>query len=139
MRATKLMWGVNLVKTDMLSMMKQYERLDQEIHGIYRKAKPKCNPTPAWNYEWSLSLAIAIKTISYWMQRLRHETKTPLIRKLGADINMKYTNISRKTIHQMIKYIKVKLSNIEKDTRQIRKEHLIKLTYNYSKENIASK
>ena len=69
------------------------------------------------------------------MQRLRHETKTPLIRKLGADINMKYTNISRKTIHQMIKYIKVKLSNIEKDTRQIRKEHLIKLTYNYSKEN----
>ena len=128
--ATNLIRRVNLGDTDMMCIMKQYERLDREIHGICWKAERHCKSTPTGSYEWSPKLANAIKTINYWRQRLHHKKETPLIRKLGAEINTKYTKLSKQTIHQMINDSKKNLSSIQQDARQIRKDHLIKLADN---------
>ena len=134
-RATKLIRQVNCGDTDMASIMTQYERLEKDIHGIRWKAERHYRTTPTGSYEWSPKLANAIKKINYWRQRLHQDKETPVIRKLGADINIQYTPLSKQTIHQMINDSKKNLSSIQQDARRIRKDHLIKLADNYSKEN----
>ena len=114
-RATKLLRRVNNGDTDVVRIMKRYEQLDKDIHGICWKAERQCRTTPAGSYEWSPKLAGAIREISYWRQRLHQKNETPLIHKLGADINIKYIPLSKQTIHQMINNSKKNLLLIQND------------------------
>ena len=84
-RSTKLLKRVTQGQTDYRSIMQQYEAIDKEVFGICKKAERKCKPTKAGKYEWSPTLARAIKQLRYWRQQLRCKEETITITKLGLN------------------------------------------------------
>ncbi len=138
-RAMKLYKRVHCGHTDIGNMMLQYDKLDREVFGICTKAEKLCRPTIAGRYEWSPKLAHGIKTLSYWRHRFKHSTETPVIKKLGKDLNILYTDLSQTTIYQQVNDSYVKLKNIQKEARENRQQHLSDLAHKYARQHNMSK
>ena len=134
-RARKLYKRVLSGHTDIRNMMSIYDKLDREVFGICTKAEKLCRPTIAGNYEWSPKLAFGIKTLSYWRHRLKHSTETPIIKKLGNELKILYTDLSETTIHQQVNDSYVKLKEIQKEARKHRQQHLSDLADKYARQH----
>ena len=137
-RCQKLLRRVRLGHTDMLSIMKHYERIDKEVHGICTKAEKKCKPKWSGKYEWSPKLAGAIKLISYWRLRLKHQEETVVLKKLGKELNIPFVPMSNEMIHQQIQNGKNLLKDAQHNDRQYRQDHLMELADQYAAQNKVS-
>ena len=115
--------------------MDQYEKIDREVIGICKKAEAKCKPSWAGTYEWSPALATAIKTLSYWRHRLKTNTESVVVRKMGKQLQIPYVALSQCTIHQMINKSKNKLREVQENAREYRKSHLEALAVQYANQN----
>ena len=101
-RSHKLLRRVNQGQTDLANIMKHYEALDKEVLGICKKAEHGCRPTWSGNYEWSPKLVQAIKQIRYWRHRLKQNSETVIIQKMGQELNIPYTDLRYEDILQRV-------------------------------------
>ena len=138
-RSAKLLQRVNQGHTDLSSIMRQYEALDKEVFGICSKAEQKCKPTIAGRYEWSPTLVQAIKQLRYWRQRLRHNHSTPLIEKLGTELQIKYIKLAREIIQQHVECSKAYLKEVQTEARKYRQDHLEEVAQQYAEQHQMSK
>ena len=134
-RSRTLLKRVHQGHTDMENIMKKYEALDSEVHGICTKGEQRCKARWAGKYAWSPALANAIKEISYWRLRLKHESETIVLRKLGKELDIEYTILTRERIHNKIYECKKQLKEVQQKDRQHRQDHLLELAQIYAEQN----
>ena len=134
-RSRKLLKRVNQGQTDFASIMNQYEALDKEVLGICKKAEHGCRPTWSGNYDWSPKLVHAIKQIRYWRHRLRQNSETALIRNLGEELNIQYTDLTYVDIQQRVNASKKELRDVQQNSRRHRQDHLEELAQKYAAQN----
>ena len=75
-RTSKLLNRVLQGQTNFENIMRQYECIDREVHGICQRAEKQCKSAYAGHYEWSPTLDAAIKKVAYWRHRLKHRDET---------------------------------------------------------------
>ena len=131
-RTQKLYKRVLLGHTDIGGLMRQYNQIDNEVFGICQKAEKLCRPTIAGRYDWSPKLAKGIKQLSYWRHRFKHNTDTPVVKKLGKELNILYINLSKTTLYQMVNDSYANLKTIQKEATKHRQEHLSELAEKYA-------
>ncbi len=132
-RCQKLLKRVYQGQTDMTNIMKHYEKIDAEVHGVCATAERKCKPKWAGSYNWSPELAHAIKLVSYWRLRLKHMKETVVIQNMVKELNISYIVFSQDLIHQQIQKSKQHLKEVQTNAHQHRKDHLTELTQQYAK------
>ena len=138
-RSTKLIQRVVKGHTDYASIMRSYEALDKEVFGICKKAEKKCRPSWAGKYAWSPILARAIKELQYWRYRLKTQEETVLTTKLGEELEIPFTPLSRSTIQSMINKSRELLTDVQKEAKKHRQDHLDSVAQNYANQNNLSK
>ena len=138
-RSSKLQNRVLKGHTDFASIMRQYEALDKEVLGICQKAERKCRPSWAGKFEWSPALARAIKDLQYWRYRLKETDETPVTKRLGDELNIKFTPLSKLVINMMINKSRATLTEIQKDAKKHRQDHQELVAQKYAAQNNLSK
>ncbi len=138
-RCQKLLKRVITGHTDYASIMRQYEAIDKEVFGICTKAESKCRPSWAGNFEWSTQLARAIQELQYWRCRLRDEYETVIIKKLGMELQIEYTKLSKVVLQVMVDTCRDKLTEIQSNARKYRQDHLDSVAQKYADQNNLSK
>ena len=111
------------------------EAADFEIFGICNKAEKLYRPTIAGRYDWSPKLAQGIKRLSYWRHRIKHNSETPVVQKLGRELNILYTNLTKMTLHQQVNESYINLKKIQKEATQNRQQHLSELAEKYARQH----
>ncbi len=134
-RCKKLLRKVAKGYTDVACIMRKYEAIDKEVFGICTKAEKKCIQSVAGNYDWSPNLARAIKTLSYWRHRMRNSSRTVVSTKLEKELNIKYVSLSKDTIQQMVNSSRELLTEIQKESREHRRDHLEALAQQYANQH----
>ena len=138
-RSLKLLKRVKAGHTDYAEMMRQYNKLDAEVFGICTKAEKRCKAAWAGKYEWSPKLVEAITQLRYWRNRLRQNGETAIIKKLGQQLNIPYTELSHFVIQQMINTSQQRLRDVQKEARVHRQNHLETIAQKYADQNNLSK
>ncbi len=137
-RSKKLLSRVRQGQTDMAGIMNAYETLDREVYGICMKAEKKSRAEWAGQFDWSPALVQAIKTLTYWRYRLRNSNRTALTRNLETELGIPYVPVSKCTIHQFINDSKLKLKEIQTNSRKYRQDHLVACAQQYANQHSLS-
>ncbi len=131
-RCSKLLQRVARGDTDLAGIMQKYESIDTEVYRICLKAEKGCRPTWSGNCEWSPKLATAIKTLTYWRYRMKHQQRTVVSRRLEEELNINYTPLSVSVLNQMVASSREILTDIQKTDRECRQDHLELLAQKYA-------
>ena len=119
--------------------MKLYEKLDTEIFHLCRKAERKCQSTRGGRYEWSPTLAKAIKTLTYWKARKKYAVHNRLIENLGNELEISFDFQTEDEIQHMINISRENLSKVQDKAIEHRKKFFEVKANNYAQENNLSK
>lgn len=121
--------------TDIDQIMKQYDSIDREVFGICQKAEKQCKPAWAGNYDWSPKLVTAIKHLRYGRLRVREERETAQIKRLGDELSIPYTQMSKCVWQQMANIYRAQLTEVQQNDRQYRQDHLTEVAEKYAEQN----
>ncbi len=134
-RSQKLMKRVVQGHTALDQIMQQYDLLDREVFGICQKAEKKCKPAWAGKFEWSPKLAKTINHLRYWRLRVNKDRETTQIKRLGEVLSIPYTQMSKCVKQQMVNIYRAQLTEVQKNDRQHRKDHLTEVAEKYAEQN----
>ncbi len=137
-RTKKLLKRVAVGETDIVGIMKKYEAIDKEVHGICSQGEKHGKTSWAGNYTWSPKLVTAIKKISYWRLRLRSQFETVAIKHAGTELGIIYTHLSQSEKQHKIQENRGNLSKTQSDSRNHRQDHLHELATSYAAQNNVS-
>ena len=134
-RTKKLLYQWKHKKYSRWKVMRKYEQLDKEVFTICRQAEQKCKPTVSGHHQWSPALSTAIKELSYWRARHKHNQGHILVQKLGAELGIEQEPRNIKEVQLQIQRCRENLQSIQADSIKHRQQHLESLADTYAASN----